>query len=113
MKPDQPAPLAAAQTNPRLHRIHCLDNVAVALVDLAALEEASAGETILVLRQPVAFGHKVALADIKKGSPIIKYGEQIGMASHDIAAGEHVHVHNVESTRGRGDLAAVTVNEVV
>jgi len=29
-------------------------------------------------------------------------------ASAAIGAGEHVHVHNVEGTRGRGDLAEVT-----
>ncbi|MCK4789806.1 MAG: hypothetical protein KAV87_39060, partial [Desulfobacteraceae bacterium] len=28
----------------------------------------------------------------------------IGKASQDIQVGHHVHVHNVESFRGRGDL---------
>jgi altronate dehydratase small subunit len=36
---------------------------------------------------------------------IHKYGQMIGRASAAIAAGEHVHVHNVEGVRGRGDLA--------
>ncbi len=51
----------------------------------------------------VPFGHKIALRDIKKGEEIKKYGEEIGMASCDIAKGEYVHVHNLESMRGRGD----------
>ena len=29
----------------------------------------------------------------------MKYGEHIGIASRDIKAGEHVHVHNVEGHR--------------
>ena len=40
-------------------------------------------------------GHKYALRDIKKGENIIKYGNPIGHATADIAAGEHVHTHNV------------------
>ena len=34
----------------------------------------------------------------------MKYGEEIGVASRAIAAGNHVHVHNLDSMRGRGDL---------
>ena len=33
----------------------------------------------------------------------MKYGEEIGMASSDIQKGEHVHIHNLESMRARGD----------
>lgn len=51
----------------------------------------------------VPYGHKIALKPIHKGEPIIKYGEEIGMASADIVKGEYVHVHNLESMRGRGD----------
>ena len=42
-------------------------------------------------------GHKYALADIKKGEPVIKYGQIIGRATADIKAGEWVHTHNVRS----------------
>ena len=41
---------------------------------------------------------------ISKGENLIKYGEAIGQATQDIEEGQHVHVHNVESLRGRGDL---------
>ena len=44
------------------------------------------------------------MKDIKKGTPIIKYGETIGLATEDIKEGDHVHVHNVEGLRGRGDM---------
>ena len=85
------------------------DNVAVALEDVASADMVSVrvGDSPMsvMARQPIPFGHKLALKDIAKGEDIIKYGEIIGRATADIAAGEHVHVHNVEGTRGRGDLA--------
>lgn len=43
--------------------------------------------------------HKVAVRDIKKNEPILKYGEHIGLALKHIKKGEHVHEHNVESVR--------------
>lgn len=52
----------------------------------------------------IPYGHKLALRDIAKGEHIVKYGESIGLAVVAIRAGEHVHVHNLESARGRGDL---------
>jgi len=45
----------------------------------------------------VPFGHKIALVDLGKGDPVIKYGEVIGVASRPIKKGEWVHTHNVES----------------
>ena len=50
-------------------------------------------------RMDVPIGHKVALADIKKGDTIWKYGQDIGIAKANIAKGEHVHVHNVKTKR--------------
>jgi altronate dehydratase small subunit len=60
----------------------------------------------ITLRQNVPFGHKFALERIAQGQPVIKYGHTIGTASRDLEPGDHVHVHNIESNRGRGDLAA-------
>lgn len=51
----------------------------------------------------VPYGHKIAIKDIKKDELIIKYGEEIGIATTDIKKGEYVHVHNLDSMRGRGD----------
>lgn len=41
-------------------------------------------------------GHKVALSDIEKGAPIVKFGNVIGFSTCDIIAGDHVHTHNLE-----------------
>ena len=45
----------------------------------------------------VADGHKYAVRDIKRGENIIKYGQPIGHATEDIAAGAHVHTHNIKT----------------
>ncbi len=41
-------------------------------------------------------GHKVASRAIAKSEAVRKYAQVIGYASEDIAAGDHVHVHNIE-----------------
>ena len=68
------------------------------------------GKTITA-RADIPYGHKIALTDIPKGSSIIKYGLSIGTATADIKAGDHVHIHNVESNRGRGDRVAAGSEE--
>jgi len=45
----------------------------------------------------LANGHKYAAAEIKKGSPVIKYGFPIGVAVKDIAPGERVHTENLRT----------------
>jgi len=84
------------------------DNVATALANLKKEEvvEMKVGPKLYTIKlvSAIPFGHKFALKKILKGEPIIKYGEVIGRATVDIEAGEHVHVHNVESLRARGDL---------
>jgi SAF domain len=86
--------------------ISAADNVATALEPLAAGERVQAGDITVTLAEPIPRGHKVAIRAIGAGDRVIKYGSPIGLASADIAAGAHVHVHNVASTRGRGDLCA-------
>jgi altronate hydrolase len=82
------------------------DNVATALEALEAGRVLTTGGGAVTVAEPIARGHKVALRPIAAGSPVVKYGSPIGTASADIAAGAHVHTHNLMSARGRGDLAA-------
>ena len=83
------------------------DTVATAVKPLKSGENidvaAENREISIKLRQPIPLGHKFALKDIERGERIIKYGETIGLATMAIRKGEHVHIHNVEGTRGRGD----------
>ncbi len=57
------------------------------------------------VRDDIPIYHKMAIAEIRKGETVYKYGEVIGVATCDIHAGQWAHVHNIESTRGRGDLS--------
>ena len=59
----------------------------------------------LTARQAIPYGHKIALADMAPGQAIVKYGQVIGQATESIAVGDYVHIHNLESRRGRGDWA--------
>ena len=83
------------------------DNTATAVeaIDAGTVVVVSiAGQDLAIeVKHKIPFGHKFALRSIDPASPIIKYGETIGYATRPIAGGEHVHVHNLESGRGRGD----------
>lgn len=79
------------------------DNVATALEPLAAGQTIDANGRQITVREPIASGHKIALTAIGSGENVVKYGNPIGTATVDIALGTHVHVHNLASTRGRGD----------
>nr|WP_322114342.1 UxaA family hydrolase [Fictibacillus sp. KU28468] len=84
-----------------------LDHVAIALMDLPQgallLVRCEDTEQEVELKQDIRFGHKFAVKAIGQGEEILKYGEVIGRAVADIEIGEHVHVHNLEGIRGRGD----------
>ncbi len=84
------------------------DNVATALAELAAGTQARTrrGEEIIPfrIRQQIPYGHKFSIRRMDRGDKVIKYGEVIGEATERIEAGDHVHVQNVVSLRGRGDL---------
>ena len=83
----------------KLIRINETDNVAV------AVDKIDQGIEIygLTTLNEIPMGHKVGLKDIKEGEDIIKYAQVIGVASKDIAKGEHVHSHNMH-TKLSGEL---------
>ncbi len=82
-----------------------MDQVGVAVKDIAG------GETLegwcmeddstlsVIANKEIPLGHKVAIVAVKKGDPIIKYGTPIGNATSDITIGDHVHTHNLKTTR--------------
>lgn len=81
------------------------DNVATVISATTAGEEVEIFSTKqevvqrIKARDSLPLGHKIALTDIRQGDNIKKYGAVIGKASKDIAVGEYVHIHNVESKR--------------
>jgi hypothetical protein len=86
-------------------RLAAEDNVAVALADLAAGDAARfrAGDGLATVTAAgaVPLGHKLALRALLAGEGVVKYGVVIASARRAIAAGEHVHVHNIASNRAR------------
>jgi altronate dehydratase small subunit len=92
------------------HDAHCVspkDDVAVVLRDTAAGDRLAvrrgSGEETLTAVTAIPAGHKIALRDLREGENVLKYGSVIGAASEAIPKGAHVHVHNLEGLRGRGD----------
>jgi altronate dehydratase small subunit len=80
------------------------DDVAVALRDVAAgVVRVRQGKQVheIVACAPIALGHKLALRALASGDTVRKYGQPIGATTVAIAPGEHVHVHNLRSLRGR------------
>ncbi|MFT7311294.1 MAG: altronate hydrolase [Paracoccaceae bacterium] len=72
-------------------RLDASDNVVTATRPLAvgvAIEQ-------ITTRALIPSGHKIATQPVPTGAPIRKYAQVIGYASNDIAAGDHVHTHNV------------------
>jgi altronate hydrolase len=70
---------------------------------VVALRKLDPGETIEVegrpvtVRDAVPFAHKLAIADLASGRTVRKFGVPIGSTTRAVAAGEHVHVHNLKS----------------
>lgn len=85
-------------------RIKENDNVLTAVTALSADQTASylAEDGVIhtiSIKEDIPVFHKLALADIPKDAPVIKYGEHIGFAKSHIAKGRYVHIHNVYSRR--------------
>ena len=77
---------AALQLNPN-------DSVVIALKDIAA-NTALAGFGVTT-QSAVPRGHKISLREMAVGQAVVRYGQIIGQALVPIAAGAHVHSHNL------------------
>lgn len=76
-------------------RLHPADPLAVARRDLQPGELLTVDGAIVEVRQPIPAGHKLALVAVPAGQAVRRYGQVIGLARCAIAAGEHVHSHNL------------------
>lgn len=81
------------------------DYVGVAVQDIKAGEEVlgvdlhGGKEFHVKSNHDIPLGHKIALKPVKKGEVVIKYGENVGNATQDIAVGDWVHTHNLKTGR--------------
>jgi arabinonate dehydratase len=81
------------------------DNVAVAAYRLPKGASIGVNGHSVTTLEPIQQGHKLALALIRKGDAIRKYGQVIGFASQDIEPGDWVHTHNVAVEKFERDYA--------
>jgi altronate dehydratase len=81
----------------RLVRLSPEDNVAVAVSAIQAGETVMLEGRPVTAVEPIPAGHKIALTAIQARQKVLKYGLPIGSATCDIAAGRHVHTHNLVS----------------
>ena len=81
-------------------RLHPKDDVLIARAQLVSgtLVE---GIPIKGLIPP---GHQIATHAVVAGDPLRRYNQIIGFASRAIAAGEHVHTHNLDMGPNKGDF---------
>lgn len=76
--------------------LHAQDDVAIATADLVHDQPVEVpGVGMVRPVDDVARGHKLAVRDRAEGEPVRRYGQIIGFATRPIAAGEHVHTHNL------------------
>lgn len=81
-------------------KINSNDNVAVALKPLAKGLTVDIAGNVVTLLENIPRGHKFALADIKTGEPVMKYGFRIGNSTADLLKGTWIHTHNVKTALG-------------
>ena len=81
-------------------RLHPHDDVLIARSQLVG---GTTAENV-VIKGLIPAGHKIATHDIAAGQPVRRYNQIIGFASKPIAAGEHVHTHNLDMGANKGDF---------
>jgi altronate hydrolase len=72
-------------------QLHADDDVVIARTQIVG----GAAVGVITARGLIPAGHKLALRAIQLGAPVRRYNQIIGFASKPIAAGEHVHTHNL------------------
>jgi altronate hydrolase len=82
-------------------RLHSSDNVVVATRRISRGARIE-GESVIAA-EDIPAGHKLATAPVAAGKPVLKYGQVIGVATEDVAAGAHVHTHNLSVSNLRMD----------
>ena len=80
-----------------------IDNVVTCCAPVSAGDTVPVNSGLIEAVDNIPIYHKMARTPICAGCPVFKYGQPIGIASADILPGQHVHVQNLESDRGRGD----------
>lgn len=89
---------AMNRRGPQVMRLHAADNVVIVLNGIAAGARPD-GLPVAAL-DAAGPGHKIATTEITSGGLILRYGQTIGVATRDIAAGEHGGGHGADHDFG-------------
>jgi altronate hydrolase len=105
-------------TSGQLVHLHPHDNVAVARQPIPAHTQINN----IITTAEIPAGHKIALVNIPLGGRVLKFGQLIGVATQPIAAGNHVHTHNLgvldenhltlEASSAAGILSTVAPSQI-
>ena len=77
--------------------LHPADHCVVALRKLNKGESVDLpGKASVLVKKDIPPGHKMAIDSRPSGAPVHKYGWSIGVATVDIAPGDHLHDHNLK-----------------
>ncbi|MGI6070966.1 MAG: UxaA family hydrolase [Blautia sp.] len=87
----------------RMVQIEPADTVVVCLEEILPQDEIVLDGRVIRAVEHIPMYHKMAVRHIAEGEAVLKYGETIGRATQEIPEGSWVHIHNMESMRGRGD----------
>ena len=71
------------------------DDVAIAKREIAAGTVLEDADGRIEARQDIRPGHKIARRAVRAGDAVRRYGQIIGFATAEIAAGDHVHTQNL------------------
>jgi altronate hydrolase len=82
-------------------RLHPADDVLIARAQLVG----GASVEGITVKGLIPAGHKVAVRALNVGEAVRRYNQIIGFASKPIAAGDHVHTHNLWMGEAKGDFA--------
>jgi altronate hydrolase len=74
-------------------RLHPEDDVVIARLEIPTGTLVTKENVRAIVTIPA--GHKIAVRPVAQGRPVRRYNQIIGFATRDIAAGDHVHVHNI------------------
>lgn len=73
------------------------DNCLIACGEIASGAAVHYEGGVLQALEAIALGHKIARRALRAGDKVLRCGAVIGSATRDVAAGEHLHTHNLKS----------------
>lgn len=94
----QPSSLLTPPDAPGVLQLHPADDVVVALRPIDQGERIQVKGVEIAAAEAIPHGHKIALRDLVPGAEVRKFGWPIGRTKDAIAAGAHVHTHNLETS---------------